>query len=171
MAQAKTDNSTRAHAVSTRRRFLSQAAGVAACGAASAVATVPTARGASAPARLLDPAFAVIAKKRAADLAHIRAIEHTDTFSPRDHSDACLDAWDAQGEACDYAHEVGWEIATTKPTTMAGVAAVLRFVNDVEDAGDEWPNSDAIGPGGWHYQLRKTLAAAVENILHGNEGV
>ena len=161
------------HPVDTpsRRRFLSQAAGVAAGGAVLALAAIPPATAANAPASLLDSAFALIAKKRAADIAHIKAIEHTDTFPVGDHSDACLDAWAAQEEACDYAHNVDWEFATTKPTTIAGVAAMLRFANELEDAGDEWPNSDAIGADGWHYQLRKTMAAAIEDIIHQNASV
>jgi hypothetical protein len=40
--------------------------------------------------------------------------------------------------------------------------AVLRFANEIEDAGGDWPETDAIGPDGWHYQLRATMAAAIE---------
>ncbi len=58
-----------------------------------------------------------------------------------------------------------WKLATTPPTTLAGVAAVLRFANQIEDAGGDWPNTDAIGPDGWHYQLRATMAAAVEALI------
>jgi hypothetical protein len=32
---------------------------------------------------------------------------------------------------------------------------VLRFANEHEDAGGEGPNTDAVGPDGWHYQLVK----------------
>jgi hypothetical protein len=45
------------------------------------------------------------------------------------------------------------------------VVAVLRFANDMEDAGDEWPSTDTIGSEGWHYQLRATMAAAIEAIM------
>jgi hypothetical protein len=51
------------------------------------------------------------------------------------------------------------------PTTLAGVAAVLRFANEIEDGGMEWPNTDAIGTDGWHHQLRATMAAAVEILI------
>jgi hypothetical protein len=51
------------------------------------------------------------------------------------------------------------------PTTLAGVAAVLRLANEIEDAGGEWPNTDTIGSEGWHYQLRATMAAAIEAII------
>ena len=51
-----------------------------------------------------------------------------------------------------------------QPTTLAGVLAVLRFANQFEAEGNEWPDSDRIGPDGWHYQLRGTMAAAIETI-------
>jgi hypothetical protein len=28
----------------------------------------------------------------------------------------------------------------------------------------EWPDTDTIGPEGWHYQLRATMAAAIEAL-------
>ena len=49
---------------------------------------------------------------------------------------------------------------------FAGIAAVLRFANEIEDGGMEWPSTDAIGREGWHYQLRATMAAAIETIIH-----
>ena len=45
---------------------------------------------------------------------------------------------------------------------MAGVAAVLRYANEWEYDGEEWPDTDTIGSEGWHYQLRQTLAEAIE---------
>ena len=65
----------------------------------------------------------------------------------------------------DEVNAICWKLATTPPTTLAGVAAVLRFANEVEHAGNEWPNTDTIGREGWHYQLRATMAAAIENLL------
>jgi hypothetical protein len=50
------------------------------------------------------------------------------------------------------------------------VVAVLRFANEIEDAGMEWPNTDAIGPDGWHYQLRATMAAAIEALIKVQAG-
>jgi hypothetical protein len=43
---------------------------------------------------------------------------------------------------------------------------VLRFANQIEDGGMEWPDTDTIGAEGWHYQLRATMAAAIEAIIH-----
>jgi hypothetical protein len=61
--------------------------------------------------------------------------------------------------------EACWPLATIQPTTIAGVLAVLRFANAIEDGGMEWPNTDTVGAEGWHYQLRATMAQAIENII------
>ena len=66
--------------------------------------------------------------------------------------------------------EADWRLATTPPTTLAGVAAVLRFANEIEEGGMEWPNTDAVGPEGWHYQLRATMAAAIEALIKAQAG-
>ncbi|MBR0801560.1 hypothetical protein JQ615_40115 [Bradyrhizobium jicamae] len=42
---------------------------------------------------------------------------------------------------------------------------MLRFANEFEDAGNEWPNTDTLGPDRWHYQFRATIAEAIETIL------
>ena len=55
-------------------------------------------------------------------------------------------------------HKADWRLATPPPTTLAGVAAVLRFANKIEDGGMEWPDTDMIGTEGWHYQMRATMA-------------
>jgi hypothetical protein len=66
---------------------------------------------------------------------------------------------------CNSCQKLAWAIATTVPTSMAGVAAVLRYANEWEDAGEEWPGTDEIGSDGWHYQLRQTLAEALDAII------
>jgi hypothetical protein len=43
--------------------------------------------------------------------------------------------------------------------------AVLRFANQIEDAGNDWPDTDEIGRDGWRYQLRTTMAAAIEALI------
>jgi hypothetical protein len=113
-----------------------------------------------------DPAFALIAEKLAADVAHDKAIDTYGEFDNRRDrsSDAAIEALENSAAACHYANEVDWKLATTLPTTLAGVAAVLRFANQIEDEGGEWPDTDAIGPEGWHYQLRATMAAAIEAL-------
>src|SRR6266403_2580584 len=73
MAQVNPENSTPMPAEATRRRFLSQAAGIAAGGAVLALATIPPALAAAAA----DPIFALIdahklaqAKLKTAEAAH-----------------------------------------------------------------------------------------------------
>jgi hypothetical protein len=119
-----------------------------------------------------DPAFALIAEKLAADVAHDKAIDAQGEFDGRgDHSsDAAIEAQDNSEAACHLANEVGWKVANTPPTTIAGVAAVLRFANEIEDAGNEWPDTDTIGCEGWHYQLRATMAAAIEALIKARAG-
>jgi hypothetical protein len=114
-----------------------------------------------------DLAFALIAEKRAADVAHCEAIDAQDEAEMKhgDDSDIALEANDLCFAACRAVNVIDWRLATTPPTTLAGVAAVLRFANEIEDAGNEWPNTDTVGREGWHYQLRATMAAAIEALL------
>ena len=67
-------------------------------------------------------------------------------------------------QLCHSCQELASAIATTVPTSMAGVAAVLRYANEWEYAGEEWPDTDTIGANGWHYQLRQSLAEALEKV-------
>jgi hypothetical protein len=152
----------------TRRRFLAMAAvaSVVSAGTLAAAAamdpSVPAAVTISRHSRP-DPAFALIAEKRAADIAHGEAIDAEE--AAEEHGIGLDEASDRSLAACHAAHAIDWKLATTPPTTLAGVAAVLRFANEIEEGGMEWPNTDAIGPDGWHYQLRATMAAAVEAII------
>lgn len=75
-------------------------------------------------------------------------------YAARDHNEAC----------CYTAMDAAWELASTIPTTIAGIAADLQYANEVEDAGDEWPVTNTIGPDGWHYQLRQAMAVAAANL-------
>jgi hypothetical protein len=157
----------------TRRRFLAVAAVASAVGAGSLTAAAAMAP--SVPAAVTmprDPALALIADKRAADVAHGEAIDAQDEASIRYgfHSDEESEADDRCGMACDAVHAIDWKLATTPPTTLAGVAAVLRFANEIEDGGMEWPHTDTIGPEGWHYQLRATMAAAVKALMKAPAG-
>jgi hypothetical protein len=116
------------------------------------------------PAALPDPAFALIANKRAADIAHGKAIDAEE--KAEEHGIGLDEAYDRCSDACHAVRAIDWKLATTLPTTLAGVAAVLRFANEIEDGGMEWPNTDAIGPDGWHHQLRATIAAAIEALIN-----
>ena len=68
-------------------------------------------------------------------------------------------------QLCVSCQDLSWALANTMPTSIAGVAAVLRYANDFEDLGEEWPDTDAIGSDGWHYQIRQTAARALETLL------
>jgi hypothetical protein len=155
----------------TRRRFLAVAA-VASIAGAGSLAAAAMATSIAVPAVLPDPAFALIAEKRAADIAHGEAIDAQDEADGRYgfHSDEASEADDRCLAACHAVHAIDWKLATTLPTTLAGVAAVLRFANEIEDGGMEWPNTDAVGPNGWHYQLRAAMAAAIEALIKAPAG-
>jgi hypothetical protein len=156
----------------TRRRFLAVAAG-------ASVASVGTLGAAAMPAGVaysaacaVDPAFALIAQKLAADAAHGEAIDEQDKADV-EHGYRSEAAWEANERccvACGVVNEADWRLATTPPTTLAGVAAVLRFANAIEDGGMEWPATDTIGAEGWHYQLRATMAAAIEALIKAQAG-
>jgi hypothetical protein len=137
-------------------------AGVASAAALPIAGAFPTKAEAAA-----DPAFTLIAEKLAADVAHCKAIDVQDAADV-EHGFDSQAAWDANERceaACHAVNKVDWRLATTPPTTLAGVAAVLRFANEIEDGGMEWPDTDTVGAEGWHYQLRATMAAAIETIV------
>ncbi|WLA62361.1 hypothetical protein [Bradyrhizobium diazoefficiens] len=233
MTQAESNNITLAPAVSTRRRFLLQAAGAATGSTILALATVSTAECEPAPVAFTaspspDPIFALIARHRAEEQAYGEALVARDELQenlpeeirrrPRVqlgmkdgepyflHTHKQIDArlewipdfvstpeirarlhkelardmnevWakrdehgitaaeDLVGELCDSCQELEWALANTMPTSIAGVAALLRYANECEDQGEEWPDTDTIGPDGWHYQLRQTAARALEGLL------
>lgn len=144
----------------TRRRFITIAAAGGIATLASTAAEPATAAGTTP-----DPAFALIAEKRAADVAHGEAIDAQDKAECGNDPDAEAEAWQRCCVACRVVNEADWRLATTPPTTLAGVAAVLRFANAIEDGGMEWPGTDTIGSEGWHYQLRATIAAAIEALI------
>jgi hypothetical protein len=52
------------------------------------------------------------------------------------------------------------------PASIAGIVATLRYANEFEDRGEEWPDTDTVGSDGWHYQLRQSAARALEAILN-----
>jgi hypothetical protein len=166
MAQADSKNSI-SMPDPTRRRFLTVAAigSMIGAGSLSAAAMAPNdvPQAVTVPRHSKpDPAFALIANKRAADIAHGEAIDAQDAADER--GIGVIEADDRCCAAGDAVNAIDWKLATTPPMTLAGVAAVLRFANEIEDGGMEWPNTDRVGAEGWHYQLRATMAAAIEAI-------
>jgi hypothetical protein len=108
MAQADSQNTTAAPVDQTRRRFLTQAAGVAAGGTALALAIPPAW---ASPAA--DPVFAAIEVHRTA-IANVRAAD----AEPDLPDDLFSEAVSAECEAVDRLVEVA-------PTTLQGLLAVL----------------------------------------------
>jgi hypothetical protein len=154
----------------TRRRFLTVAAGVSIASVGALTVAAMPATAPDSPACAVDPAFALIAEKLAADVAHGVAIDVQDEADRDDDPDAEEKAFQRCCVACSVVNEADWRLATTPPTTLAGVAAVLRFANEIEDGGMEWPNTDTVGSEGWHYQLRATMAAAIEALINAQAG-
>jgi hypothetical protein len=157
----------------TRRSFIALAASasiisvgsLAAVAMPIAVTAIPAAEAAT-----TDPAFARIAEKLAADVVHCETIDAQDEAEFGDDTDAKAEAWQRCCDACRFVNQADWRLATTPPTSLAGVAAVLRFANAIEDGGMEWPGTDTIGAEGWHYQLRATMAAAIEALIEAPAG-
>lgn len=161
----------------TRRHLLTvAAAGASIVSVGSLVATAATSDAKSEVCQALpdaaDPAFALIAEKLAADEAHCEAIDAQDEAESDNgyDPDAVDEAWQRCCDACRVVNKADWRLATTPPTTLAGVAAVLRFANEIEDGGMEWPDTDAVGREGWHDQLRATMAAALEALINAQGG-
>ena len=116
---------------SARRRFLTVAAGASVASVGTlAVVAMPAAP--DSPACAVDPVFHLIAEKLAADIAHCEAIDAQGEIEGRGdfRSGAAIEAQDDSEAACHAVNVIDWRLATTPPTTLAGVAAVLRFANE-----------------------------------------
>ncbi len=119
--------------------------------ALAAVAGIPTP----------DPVFALIEAKQAADVAHLNSCNVLNEAERRYGvgSDEAEAAFIDGGPACHAAYEAACLLASTPPTTLAGILAVLRFVNEIEDRGD-WPEDQ-----GLERQRLVTTAQAIETII------
>jgi hypothetical protein len=108
-----------------------------------------------------DPIFKLIEAKRAADVAHLAALGALNEAECRHGvgSDETNDADDNGGPACHAAFDAAWSLASTPPTTLAGVLAALKFVTDIQDKGD-WPEDM-----GLEDQLLRTTRQAIEAIM------
>src|SRR5450432_9382 len=120
MAQADSMNSITAAAVSTRRHFLSQAAGVAAGSTALALATIPPAPAADAPASALEPVFALIAAHRDVT-STVHAIEAETSRRLSLGSGDDIDITESAGAEMD----LFLELLDIVPTPLAGVVALV----------------------------------------------
>jgi hypothetical protein len=111
----------------TRRRFLSQAAGVAAGSTALALATSSPASAAVTPASPRDAVYGLIEAHRAAHAAHILACDEQDRLEQMGGPSSDV----AEGP-CNADMDAIHELIQTAPTTLAGLVAWAKYLNEVE---------------------------------------
>lgn len=129
-----------------------------------------------------DPVFAAIEAHRsavAADCeitARLSAAQSIAFALPRGSAerDARLDATETISQEQDRAFaesdRLAYVLADTRPTTLAGCAAVLRYATAFNDEGHLWPDQgehnedDGAALASWECRLRVTLAAALDAI-------
>jgi hypothetical protein len=117
----------------TRRRFLSQAAGVAASGTALALATIPPVPAASTPASPLDPVYGLIETHRSAREVWEVALEEKNRLDLiGDPSGEDLDE-----VPCHAAMDAFNDLVETAPTTFAGLVAWAMYLEEVRKV-DAW---------------------------------
>jgi hypothetical protein len=111
----------------SRRRFLSQAAGVAAGGTVLALATVSPQPAVAAPAGTLDPVFSLIEAHRTAYAAYLVALaEHTKLDRLGDP-----DAYLISEAPCDAQMDAFIDLIQTAPTTFAGLQAWAAYLDEI----------------------------------------
>jgi hypothetical protein len=169
----------------SRRRFLTQAAGVAAGGAALAMALpLPVSAGPS--ERVPDPILAAIETHKAAQEVARDAVQLQSVFEDglyannrlQDH--LRLEDERRQGEKIDaaikQAHDAEVAAACTllniDPTTLAGVVTLLAYARDHDDEnyGMGWPTdlvAERDETRSWHYFLIANLAEVLPELVRG----
>jgi hypothetical protein len=119
-------------AVSTRRHFLSQAAGVTAGSAVLALATIPP--GAlAAPAGALDPVFGLIEAHRTARAAHLVALKEQTRLDSI--GDPLADS--IAEDTCHADMDAFNDLIETAPTTFAGLVAWASYLDEIRSV-DPW---------------------------------
>jgi hypothetical protein len=168
MAQVNPENITAMPVVQSRRRFLSQAAGVAAGGTVLARARIAPGPLTAAPASPLglanasavsaDPIFAAIEAHKAAVVAlyaQLSARSKLEIELPRDKRGSTVDAWgeeivatdDPRWIECERAVGLSFDAETDaacallgdRPTTIAGALALLHYATAADVDGELWP--------------------------------
>jgi hypothetical protein len=132
----------------SRRRFLSTTATLAAGGAALGLAIPPA-------LATTDPVFDAIEKHKIVHAAFLVALDQYD-----DHEDAYTD--DAVKLAFDAEIDAACAILSIRATTAAGLVALLRYVTEADTDGMGWPDQLQSEDGklvrSWHYFLVENLA-------------
>jgi hypothetical protein len=156
------------NAPTSRRRFLSTAATLAAGGAALGL-TIPPALAAD------DPIFVAIEAHKAAFVRVIAAVDveqAAEAATPqgmRETDEHYLEAgksvsaaWDAEGDAA-------IELVTVYPETMAGVMALLNYAISADRDGEMWPPELGADDGksvrSWHNFLLRNLTEILPGLL------
>src|SRR3954449_9188867 len=178
MTRADGSNSTLMRAVTTRRRFLSTAVGIAAGSTALALAN-PVLAAAN------DPVFAAIEVHKAARLAFENAVSRGSALEeelPREKTCSWIAVWEQaivetdDPRWIDSVREVhrtseaetdaACALASIAPTTMAGVVGLLQYAITVRP--EEWPegveSDDDSETRPWHYFLIEMLIAVLPGM-------
>jgi hypothetical protein len=158
MAQANTDNS-----ITSRRRFMTVVAAASAVSATALASAAMPVHQTCTPGKggipmQVDPIHAAVESHAAALRAQhvfLGAQEGLEVELPRELRQSDITIWETTIENGDdprwienqrsvaAAFEAGEEAAlaliTVKPTTIAGLASLLRHVSEYEAAGNEWP--------------------------------
>jgi hypothetical protein len=189
MAQANSNHSITAPVDTTRRRFLSQAAGVATGGAVLGMA-LPMPVPAAALERVPDPIAEVIEAHKAARATWIAAVyRHSDLEQelPRDLRRSHADVWeekivetdDPRWIECErdvirtmyLESDAACELVGVRPTTMKGVMALLEYALVTDTDGAAWPtdleSDDGTKTRSWHYFLIENLSDAIAGLAAG----
>jgi hypothetical protein len=140
---------------STRRRFLSQAAGVAAGGTVLALATIPPVSAADALAGALDPVFGLIEAHRTARAAYDVARaeqDRRDRIGDRSGDWVAAEQFEADIDAFN-------DLIETPATTFAGLRAWASYLDEIRDIDADMLNE--VGP---TPALVATLVEALGNL-------
>ena len=158
----------------SRRRFLSTAATLAAGGAALGLAIPPA-------LATDDPIFAAIEQHKAAFARVIAAIDveqAAEAATPngmRKTDERYLEAREAVSAAWEAEGDAAIELLNVYPTTMAGVMALLKYSISADRDGETWPrhllSDDGKTGGSWHHFLIQNLTEILPGILRETSDV
>jgi len=178
MTRADGSNSTLMRVVTTRRRFLSTAVGIAAGSTALALAN-PVLAAAN------DPVFAAIEAHKAARLAFENAFSRGCALEqelPREKTRSWITVWEEEivetddprwidsvrevHHTSDAATGAAFALANVAPTTMAGVVSLLQYA--ISFPPEEWPegveSDEDTETRPWYTFLIETLIAVLPGM-------
>ena len=174
MTQAERVHSTPPiNAPTSRRRFLSTTAALAAGSAALGLAIPPA-------FATDDPIFVAIEAHRAAFARVVAAIdveqaaEAATPHGMRETDERYLEAGEAVSAAWDAEGDAAIELVNVYPTTMAGVVTLLNYAISADRDGETWPrhllSDDGETVGSWHHFLIRNLTEILPGLLRGTTG-